>query len=333
MGNSTDNDIAVLIVDDEAPIRKMVRRIILQDGHTCFLAANGQEALTLLDETPMDVVITDIAMPVMDGIELTKQIRQHHDADVIMMTGYYQDLTYKDAIAQGASDFIQKPFVVEEFQIRLSRVLRERKIRADLRQSLQQVQEILDGVIHSLSSTVEARDPYTSGHQKRVAWLSVSIAGHMNLPPQRIRGIRMAAMIHDLGKIALPAEILSKPSRLSDIEFSLIKNHPEVGYDILKDIPFPMPIADIIYQHHERLDGSGYPRGLKSHEIHQEAKIIAVADVVEAMSSHRPYRPALGIDMAIREISENRGRFYDPDSVDACLKSISIDGLHPMWLA
>jgi putative nucleotidyltransferase with HDIG domain len=268
-------------------------------------------------------VITDIAMPKMGGIELTKQIKENYSADVIMMTGYFKDLSYENAVTQGATDFIQKPFSTKEFQIRLKRVIKERKTNQELKESLKRMNDIVDGVINSLSSTVDARDPYTAGHQKRVAQLAVSIATAMALSQTKIASIRMAGILHDIGKIAIPAEILSKPSTLSDIEFSLIKTHPQVGYDILKNINFPTPVAKIVHQHHERLNGSGYPLGLSGEDILFEARILTVADVVEAMSSHRPYRPGLGIDKALAEIQKNKGEFYDPDVVDACLTAMS----------
>ena len=158
------------------------------------------------------------------------------------------------------------------------------------------------------------------GHQQRVAQLARAIAQEVGLDKERIDGLRMGAIIHDIGKINVPAEFLAKPTRLTKGEFEVIKMHPEVGYNILKDIEFPWPVAEIAYQHHERLDGSGYPQGLKGSEIIYEAKIVAVADVVEAMSSHRPYRPGLGIDAALEEIETKRGQWFDPDAVDACLK-------------
>jgi PAS domain S-box-containing protein len=182
-----------------------------------------------------------------------------------------------------------------------------------LRQSLEQS-------IETIADTVEARDPYTAGHQRRVSELAMAIAREMGLPEEQINGIHLAGIIHDLGKIHVPAEILSKPGKLNDIEFQLIKMHPQAGYDILKHVKFPWPIADIVWQHHERLDGSGYPQGLKGDAILLESRIMAVADVVEAMSSHRPYRPGLGIDFALNEIVRGRDSAYDPVVVDACLK-------------
>jgi PAS domain S-box-containing protein/putative nucleotidyltransferase with HDIG domain len=182
-----------------------------------------------------------------------------------------------------------------------------------LRQNLEQS-------IQTIAATVEARDPYTAGHQKRVAELATAIAQEMGLPEEQINGIHLAATIHDLGKIRVPAEILSKPGKLNAVEFQLIQMHPQEGYDILKEVKFPWPIANIILQHHEKLDGSGYPQGLRGDAILLEAKILTVADVVEAMSSHRPYRVGLGIDTALAEIEAQRGIQFDPVVVDACLK-------------
>jgi putative nucleotidyltransferase with HDIG domain len=168
-------------------------------------------------------------------------------------------------------------------------------------------------------SAVETRDPYTAGHQIRSANLARTIATEMGLSQEKIEGIRMAGSIHDIGKLSIPAEILSKPTKLSEIEFSLIKEHARQGYEMLKNVESPWPLAEIVYQHHERMDGSGYPRNLKGNDILIEARILNVADVVEAMASHRPYRPALGIDAALEEIEKNRGILYDKTVVDVCL--------------
>jgi len=178
----------------------------------------------------------------------------------------------------------------------------------------------IEDVIYTIGKITETRDPYTSGHQLKVSKLSTAIAQEMKLPEGKIEGIRIASLVHDIGKISIPSEILSKPTKLSEIEYRLIQNHSQIGYDILKSIEFSYPVAQIVLQHHERLNGLGYPQGLKGDDILLEAKIIAVADVVEAMSSFRPYRPALGIDKALEEISINRGTFYDSEVVDVCLK-------------
>jgi putative nucleotidyltransferase with HDIG domain len=185
---------------------------------------------------------------------------------------------------------------------------------------VQRLKSALIGTIGAVARTVEKRDPYTAGHQQRVAELSVAIARELNLSEDSLEGLRLGATIHDIGKISVPAEILNRPGKISALEFELIKTHPQVGYDIVKDVEFPWPVTGMILQHHERLDGSGYPRGLKSEQIILEARIIAVADVVEAMSSHRPYRPGLGIETALTEIERGRGTQYDPDVTATCLR-------------
>jgi putative nucleotidyltransferase with HDIG domain len=177
-----------------------------------------------------------------------------------------------------------------------------------------------------MALTVEARDPYTAGHQRRVADLARAIAEEMGLSKERIEGIRVAGGLHDIGKINIPAEILGKPGRINNMELGLIKMHPQVGYNILKGIEFPWPVAQIVLQHHERMDGSGYPQGLVGGDIVLEARILAVADVVEAMSSHRPYRPAHNIDKALEEISQNSGILYDPEVADVCLRLFTEKG-------
>ncbi|MEO8159521.1 MAG: PAS domain S-box protein, partial [Betaproteobacteria bacterium] len=178
----------------------------------------------------------------------------------------------------------------------------------------------LENTIDAIAATMETRDPYTAGHQRRVAELASAIAREMNLPGEIIAGIHFGALIHDIGKMQVPSEILSKPTRLSKLEYELIKTHAQAGYDIIKGVDFPWPVALMVLQHHERLDGSGYPQGLKGEDIIAEARILAVADVVEAMSSHRPYRPGLGIESALKEIADKRGFWFEPDAVDACLR-------------
>jgi len=194
------------------------------------------------------------------------------------------------------------------------------QVQEQLEQSFQDLKKVMDSTIKAIAMTVEKRDPYTSGHQMRVAALTRTIAETMGLPETQVEGVYMAASIHDIGKISLPAEILSKPIQLTEIEISLIQAHAQAGFDILKGIEFPWPIADIIIQHHERMDGSGYPCGLAGDDISIEARIIGVSDVVETMSSHRPYRPSMGIDKALAEITQNSGTLYDADVVAACLK-------------
>jgi len=209
----------------------------------------------------------------------------------------------------------------------LSFGIRTLRIREARRQAEDKLRVSLEQTIEAIAATSEARDPYTAGHQRRVAQLATAIAQEMGLPDERIKGIRFGALIHDLGKIQIPAEILAKPTQLSRIEFELIKQHPEAGYDILKTIDFPWPVAQMVLQHHERLDGSGYPQGLKGDAITLESRILTVADVVEAIATHRPYRPSLGIESALAEIEAKRGCWYDAQVVDACLRLFREKGL------
>ena len=188
------------------------------------------------------------------------------------------------------------------------------------READRRIRKALRATVQAIAGTVETKDPYTAGHQRRVADLARSMAIEMNLPSDMIDGILMAAGIHDIGKISVPAEILSKPTKLTDIEFMLIKTHSQCGYEILKDIEFPWPIARIVLEHHERVNGSGYPKGLAGDDILMESRILSVADVVETMASNRPYRPSMGIDAALNEILKNKGILYDPEVSDACLR-------------
>ncbi len=204
--------------------------------------------------------------------------------------------------------------------VKIYKDITERRLaEKELRDSMRMLRRNLAGTIQAIARTVETRDAYTAGHQKRTTEIARAIAFEMGLPKEVIDCIRMAGVIHDLGKISVPAEILSKPGKISSSEFSLIKQHPQTGYEILKGIDFNWPVADIVLQHHERLDGSGYPYNLQKDEILLEARIIGVADVIEAMASHRPYRPALGLDDAFEEITTNRGISYDADVVDASI--------------
>jgi len=199
-------------------------------------------------------------------------------------------------------------------------ITNRKKAEEKLQNTLESLRKAIGATIQVMVSAIESRDPYTAGHQKRSSALARDIATEMGLPPEKIDGIRMAGSIHDIGKMSIPSEILSKPTNLSEFEFPLIKEHAQKGYDILKDVESPWPLAEIVYQHHERMDGSGYPRNLKGEEILMEARILAVADVVESMASHRPYRPAKGIKVALEEIENNSGTLYDETVVDACLR-------------
>ena len=323
----------ILVVDDEETLRYLIREGVERSGYGCSVASDGLEALKILEEKGVDVVISDIMMPGMDGIELAKRIKEEYDADVILITGFIEEYSYDSVIEIGVSDFLEKPIGMHELMLRLRRVLRERanireRNRADeeLRDSLKKLRTAMESIVGALVLAIEKKDPYTSGHQKRVATFAGAIAKEMGLPQDQIDGVRMAAMIHDIGKNAIPGQILSKPAKLGKLEMEMIKEHPQLGYDILKGIEFPWPVAQMVLQHHERIDGSGYPQGLLGDAIYLGAKILGVADVVEAMASHRPYRASLGLDKAMEEISKNSGILYDPDVVDAGLKLIREKG-------
>jgi PAS domain S-box-containing protein/putative nucleotidyltransferase with HDIG domain len=203
----------------------------------------------------------------------------------------------------------------------ISRDITARKTAEErLNETLQHLRAAMASTIRVLGLTVEARDPYTAGHQQRTTILAEAIAREMGLPPERIEGLHLAGLTHDVGKISIPAEILSKPTTLTATEYKLVKTHAQKGYEILKDVAFPWPLAEIVYQHHERMDGSGYPRGLKGEEILLEARILSLADTVEAMVSHRPYRPAQGPQLALAEIEKNKGILYDAVVAETCLK-------------
>jgi putative nucleotidyltransferase with HDIG domain len=199
-------------------------------------------------------------------------------------------------------------------------ITRRRRAEEAAHEASRKLLHSLEQTIAMLARAVEKRDPYTAGHQQRVAAIAVAIATEMGLAPQRIEGLRLGATIHDIGKLHTPAELLTRPGKLMALELELIRQHPLTGYDIVKDVDFPWPVAQIVLQHHERMDGTGYPQGLKGEEILLEARILAVADVVDGVSTHRPYRPALGLDAALQEIERMRGRWLDAQAVDACLR-------------
>lgn len=225
------------------------------------------------------------------------------------------------AVANKAKDYTEDDIrAFTSLVNKMWELLRRKQAEKALKESLARVTEVQYGTIEALATVTETRDPYTAGHQRRVTRLACAVARELGLPADRVAGLRVMGLLHDIGKISIPAEILSKPGKLSEIEFTIIKSHVQAGYEIIKEIRFPWPVAEVILQHHERMDGSGYPQGLTGPDIMLEARILAVADVVEAMVSHRPYRPALGIEKALEEISKNRGILYDADVADVCVR-------------
>jgi len=332
----------ILIVDDEKPIRDMLYRLLEMTGYICTTAPDAIKARDILSKQDFELVLCDVNMPGESGMDLIKFISSAYpDTAIIMVTGQDNPELAESAMDIGVYGYVIKPFKTNQLKINISNALRRRNLEINNRLYIMDMEKIIDerteavqeamkklgksidGIIKAMSSMVEMRDPYTAGHQQRVADLAEYISVEMGLPKERVEGIRMAGLIHDLGKISVPAEILTKPGKLSDIEFNLIKVHPQAGYDILRDIEFPWPIDKIVLQHHERMNGSGYPNGISGEEILLESRIMAVADVIEAMASHRPYRSALGLGAAKEEIIKNKDILFDPMVVDACVKVIS----------
>jgi putative two-component system response regulator len=334
--------ISALIVEDEESVGRLLKQILERAGCQCALATNAVEARKHLSNQTYELVISDIIMPGESGLDLMRFIlSKNPETAAVMVTGQDDPRIAEIALDIGVYDYIIKPFGRNEVLISMANALRRRKLNienqkqrehleqiiiertSELQDSIRKFHKSLEGAIQAIAFTVEMRDPYTAGHQARVADLASAIAREMGYPEEKISVIHMAGSIHDIGKIAIPAEILIKPIALTNNEFGLIRAHPKIAYDILKNIDFPWPLAQIVLQHHERLNGSGYPEGLRGEDILPEAKILAVADVVEAMSSHRPYRPAHNIKKAQEEIQTKSGILYDAGVVQACLEVLS----------
>ncbi|MCB2188715.1 MAG: HD domain-containing protein [Deltaproteobacteria bacterium] len=319
--NGADTDRVLLVDDDRQLLGTMTRT--LGRRFNLVTAAGGTQALELLmDRGPFAVLVSDLQMPGLDGIAVLEAARGvAPDTVRILLTGTADRERLIDAINTGyLFRFLEKPVsdeaLAEAFTAGLQqyrRVWAERELTA-----ARQRHRLLIGVVHGFIRLMEARDPYTAGHQERTAALATAIAREMGLPPRQVEVIATAGMIHDLGKMYVPAEFLNRPGKLSALEMQVVREHPRVGYGVLREVDFELPVAEFVLQHHERLNGQGYPRGLKGGEIHLEARILAVADVVEAMSSHRPYRPALGLSRAWEELARGKGELYDPEVVNAC---------------
>lgn len=324
----------ILAVDDTPASLRLLTDILKAEGYEVRSAISGELALRAAISNPPELVLLDIRMPEMDGYEVCRRLKaqpETRDVPVIFVSAVSETDEKVHGFEMGAVDFVTKPYQRDELLARVRTHLELNRLRnhledlveertAELRESEKSRRISLLDSITALAATVEMRDPYTAGHQRRVAQLAVAIAKELRLPDEQVEGIHLASVIHDVGKIRVPAEILSKPGKLLKLEFDIIKEHAQNGYEILKSIDFPWPIAQIVLQHHERLDGSGYPQALRSDQILLEAKIMAVADVVESMMSHRPYRPALGLDAALEEVAINTGNLFDPAVVDTCIK-------------
>ena len=272
------------------------------------LAVNSSGAIWLKDQATVEIFEQDgiclslgFLTIVSKEMEAEDELKKHHDR--------LEEVVHERTAA------------LTTLNEQLKQEIAERKSAEEkLQQSYLKLQKNLDEIVGAMSLTAEKRDPYTAGHQKRTTELAMALAGEMGLSEHQIKGIQMAGLIHDMGKISIPAEILSKPCKLNEVEIQLVRRHPQAAFEILKKIEFPWPVDLIVLQHHEKMDRSGYPQGLAGEDILLEARILCVADVVESIESHRPYRPGLGVDKALEEISKNRGILYDQDVVDACLR-------------
>jgi putative two-component system response regulator len=321
----------VLIVDDN-PTNIDLLVNTLKAEYRLGIAKNGPKALEYAAKHKPDLVLLDIMMPQMNGYEVCSRLKANPETasmPIIFITAMSETVSKTRGFELGAVDYITKPFHAAEVKARIRTHVSLEEMRRQLEsqnalladkveQKTTEIHEMLDASIRSMARMVEIRDPYTAGHQHRVAQLACAIAEKMEMAPETINGIRIAGLLHDVGKIRIPVSILSRAGSLLAAEFEMIKIHPQVSFDILKDIPFPWPVAQMVLQHHERLDGSGYPQGLSGKEILQESKILAVADVTEANSSFRPYRPARGIEAALKKIAEQKGKKYDAEAVSAC---------------
>jgi putative two-component system response regulator len=313
----------ILFVDDEPLLLDSVLRNF-KAKFPLETAGSGPEGLKKIKERgPFAVVVSDFRMPGMDGVSFMEQVAVLSPATVrIMLTGAADLRTAMRAINEGnIFRFLTKPCPVHLLEKALLDALRQYKLVLTEREyyALKKWNDSLEGLLKALVRLTEAKDPYTAGHQIRVAQLAAAIAEELGLPREEVEEISITAQVHDLGKIYVPAEFLNKPGVLNKIEFEIIRMHSQIGHDILEPVRFAFPIHRIVLQHHERLDGSGYPQGLRGEEILLPARIIAVADVVEAITSHRPYRPAKGLEAALQEISDGLGTRYDSRVAQAAL--------------
>lgn len=322
----------VLIVDDEASVRKVMAAIFAQLGLPCETAASGEEALRILETHRIDAVISDLHMPGMSGMELLAKVRQNYPQMVFLVVTGVDDIQVGiQAMRQGADDYLVKPLQVDANIVlaSLTRALHVKRLEQEvenyrhhleeivseqtqqLREALRQIERSYDQTLEVLGAAIDLRDSPTAGHSRRVFLYSLEIARAMGGLESQMRNIAMGAWLHDIGKLAVSDAILLKPGPLTDEERKIMQLHVQIGYDLVKSIPFLADSAEIIYAHHERCDGSGYPRGLKTEEIPVGARIFAVADTFDAMTSDRPYRRALPFEASREVIERGAGKQYD----------------------
>jgi putative two-component system response regulator len=315
---------ALIIEDNQADV-DLIREALPETGPVSFrfeTVTRLSEALLRLKSGGIDLILLDLGLPDSQGLKTYHNLSEATShIPVIILTSDDNEEMAVFAVREGAQDYLIKGQIGGSLLTRAVRYAVERKRTEEKNQeTMEHLRKAVHTTIQVLLLAIETKDPYTAGHQRRATDLARAIATDMGLPQNIIEGIRIAGAIHDIGKIPIPVEILSKPSKLSTIEYSLIKEHARHGYEILNDVESPWPLAEMAHQHHERMDGSGYPLGLKGKDILLEARILAVADVVEAMASFRPYRPTPGIDAALEEIEKNVEVLYERAAVEACLR-------------
>jgi len=324
----------ILIVDDEEAIREVVSTLLEAQGHQCYTVANGRLAQDFLKKNTVDLVLSDMVMPEMDGLSLVEWLRQtDSDLPIIMVTAMHDISTALEAIRRGAYDYILKPFEKDQLYLGVRRALERRRLilenrnyqrnleelveerTAQLKGTLEQLEQSYDDTLEALGGALDLKDAETEGHCKRVTAFTIAIAKAMKVDPSHLPHIARAAFLHDIGKMAIPDAILRKPGPLTPEEREVMRTHCEIGFKMVKRIPFLSEASDIVHSHQEFFDGSGYPRGLQGEEIPLGARIFAVADTLDAMISDRPYRRALSIETAREEIKRCSGTQFDPEVV------------------
>lgn len=329
----------ILVIDDDPSIRLSLDCFLQDEGFEVTLSESGNAGIENFIKSPPDMALVDLRLPDMHGLQVIRRLSAaapHVPLVVVSGTGLLEDAVA--SLREGAWDYVTKPIMdMMMFRRLLDRMLERAQLltendayrvqleamvssrTAELETALQQLRATLHGAVRSLSQLTSLKDAYTVTHQHRVSKLACAIASEVGFTRAQQEAVQVAATLHDIGKLCIPSEYLIKPSKLDTHEMAFVRLHPEFGYEILRGIPFPSPIAEIVLQHHERLDGSGYPAQLKDSAIMPEARVLAVADVFEAMCAHRPYRPAHSVKTAIHELESQRGRLYCPSAVDACL--------------
>jgi putative nucleotidyltransferase with HDIG domain len=328
-------DISILIIDDNEQILKYLTELLVDEFTTILSATTGSEGLEIFNEEQPPILLIDVNLPDMSGLAILDQVKTlYPPSQCLMITGSDNSSTIKKALRGGACDYIVKPVkafkllhairqCLDKYNLMIEVDNYQHGLEDMVEEKTKKLSTILYKTVNALVKAMSARDPYTAQHQIRVTKLVTKIAQKLDYSTDRLKNIRLAAQLHDIGKIEVPQELLSKPGKLTTQQMSLIKEHSLSGYNIIKDIPFDVNIAEMVYQHHERLDGTGYPRGLTNDDILPESKIISVADVVEAIVTHRPYRAALPIEIAIDELTQFKGIKYSEEVVDATLEVIN----------